>query len=577
MTYLRPFCCFVILFAQCLFAKERTGNVPSREEYKEIEKRLNDADDRLGKLLTRLSSRESSKKRDVVTAKKEHAKNKTSSSPLEKTSIEKRLRDADDRLGKLLARLNSRESIAKKRTAAAGINVDTKNKTTPPPLWKSSNQTVPEVEKTKSETDDLQKKMVPSQIEPASDTLSLDSNQSFAPKGWNLFVLRELALKHSTDILLKKSELQISKKGIPIIQFGRLPTLKAKVSFDDYRKVSQFETYSEPNAYNTFSYGLDSRWVLYDGHKNRKEVNVAKNEINQAQWTLYTEEQKVLKNLTNLFFSAVSTQTQLNFLPKIEAIAKKKLVVSKKKLESGIVDRILFRDSLRDLESIQAQILNSAHSLQVAKAEIGFLLNADPSFWNNNRDFIVPEDFEFEHDFDPDHSSSASLGQAGIEIAQSKYDEIQTGFSPVVELIGSAGHRSKNKVSFEKQGQELTLGLSLSLPITDRYLTRRKLEQAREEIRKSELEKVRLVTAQTNSFSSENLRLSQAARSLDFQNEMLDLQKKRLADIRSTWPLGIYDQSDVLMEEEKLLKREMYVELTRLNLIKQKYQLDLIE
>jgi hypothetical protein len=58
---------------------------------------------------------------------------------------------------------------------------------------------------------------------------------------------------------------------------------------------------------------------------------------------------------------------------------------------------------------------------------------------------------------------------------------------------------------------------------------------------------------------------------------MLELQKKRLADIRSAWPLGIYDKSDVLMEEEKLLKREMYVELTRLNLVKQKYQLDLIE
>jgi outer membrane protein TolC len=229
------------------------------------------------------------------------------------------------------------------------------------------------------------------------------------------------------------------------------------------------------------------------------------------------------------------------------------------------------------MESIRAQILNSAHSLEVAKAEIGFLLNADPSFWNKNRDFIVPDDFEFKNDFNPENSSSANLGQAGIDIAQSKYEEIKTGFSPVLELIGSAGHRSKNKVSFEKHGQELTLGLSVTVPITDRYLTRRKLEQAREEIRKSELEKVRLVTRQTNSFSSEKLRLSQAARSLDFQYEMLELQKKRLADIRAAWPLGIYDKSDVLMEEEKLLKREMYVELTRLNLVKQKYQLDLIE
>ena len=198
---------------------------------------------------------------------------------------------------------------------------------------------------------------------------------------------------------------------------------------------------------------------------------------------------------------------------------------------------------------------STAHSLEVAKAEIGFLLNADDSFWEKYEKFIVPEDFEFKNDFDPDNSLSAKLGQAGVDIARSKYDEIKTGFSPVVELIGSAGHRSKNRIDFQKHGQELTLGLSLTLPITDRYLTRRKLEQAREEIRKSELEKVQHVTRQRNSFNSENLRLSQAKRSLDFQKEMLDLQKKRLADIKSAWPLGIYDKSDALLGGRKVAQK----------------------
>jgi outer membrane protein TolC len=413
--------------------------------------------------------------------------------------------------------------------------------------------------------------------EPTKKDPGKDSNQSPVTEGWDLFVLRELTLKHSPDVLLKKAELRISEKGIPVIKFGRMPTVKAKVSFDDYEKVSQFETYSEPEPYNTFSYGLESRWVLYDGHKNRKEVNIARNEVNQAQWTLYVEEQKVLKNLTNLFFNAVSTQTQMQFLPRIEAISNEKLSVYEKKLKTGIVDRILFSDSLRDLENIRAQILNSAHSLEVTKAEIGFLLHADSAFWGKFKEFVVPEDFESKNDFNAENSYSANLGQAGIDIAKSKYDEIKTGYSPVLEFIGSTGHRSKNRIGFEKHGQELTLGLSLTLPITDRYLTRRKLEQAREEIRKSELEKVRLVTRQRNEFSSEKLKLSQAERSLDFQKEMLDLQKKRLADVMSASALGIYDKSDVLLEEEKLLKREMYVELTRLNYVKQKYQLDLIE
>ena len=257
---------------------------------------------------------------------------------------------------------------------------------------------------------------------------------------------------------MKKTELRISKKGIPIIKFGRLPTLKAKVSFDDYRKVSQFETYSEPEPYNTFSYGLEGRWVLYDGHKNRKEEIIARNEVNQAQWTLMVEEQKVLKNLTNLFFNAVSTQTQMEFLPKIEAISNEKLSVYQKKLKTGIVDRILFSDSIVIWRAFELKF-STAYSLEVAKAEIGFLLNADDSFWEKYEKFIVPEDFEFKNDFDPDNSLSAKLGQAGVDIARSKYDEIKTGFSPVVELIGSAGHRSKKQNRLSKTRTGIDFGL----------------------------------------------------------------------------------------------------------------------
>jgi outer membrane protein TolC len=394
--------------------------------------------------------------------------------------------------------------------------------------------------------------------------------------GWDLFILREIALKHSPDILLKKAELRMDKKDIPVIRYGKLPTVKAKVTFDDYEKISQFETYSEPDPYNTFSYGIEGRWVLYDGHKITKQIDIAENEISRAQWSVNIEEQRVLKSLNNLYFQALSAQTQVLFLPKIEKISKEKVTVYSHKLKSGIVDRMLLNDSIRELESIRAQVLNSVHSLEMVKSELAFLLNVEDSFWDELNEFTVPEDFELKYNFNPATSSSANFGQSGVDIAKSKYEEIKTGNSPVIELIGSAGHRSRNRVTFNNQGQELTFGLSVTLPITEYYLTRKKLDHAREEIKKSELEKVRMITRQKNEFSSEMLKLRQNERSLAFQLEMLKLQKKRLKDIISGSTRGIFDKSNILMEEEKLLKREMYVELTRINYIKQKYQLDLM-
>jgi outer membrane protein TolC len=408
-------------------------------------------------------------------------------------------------------------------------------------------------------------------------SLSIDSNSTSGNEGWNLLVLRELALKNSPDILIKKAQLRVDKKGIPVLEFGYMPTVKANVSVNDYTRISQFETYSEPQPYSTFSYGIESRWVLYDGYKTRKGIKTAEQEITQAELSIYMEEQNVLRALTSHFFNALSTQVQLEFLPQIEALSRERLDVYKRQLKSGVVDRMLINDSIRELENIRTQYLNGTLTLQLSKSEMNFILNTDESFWGKFDKFSVPQDFEFRNEFTPENSSSGSLGQAMVDIAKSKYEEIETGYSPILELIGSAGHRSRNKIGFDSHGQEVTFGLNLTLPVTDHYLTRRKLEQAREEINKSEYEKMRLIRRQQNQFRSEKLKLDQGEKNLDFQKGLLRLQQKKVADIKFASSRGIYDKSNILMEEEQLLKREMYLELTRITYIKQKYLLDLIE
>ncbi len=410
-----------------------------------------------------------------------------------------------------------------------------------------------------------------------SPALPKESNPTLEGDGWNLLVLRELALKNSPDILIKKAQLRVDKKGIPILEFGYMPTVKATVSVNDYTSISQFETYSEPQPYSTFSYGLESRWVLYNGYKTRKEIKTAKREISQAELAIYMEEQNVLRALTSHFFNALSTQVQLEFLPEIKTLSRKRLNIYKKQFESGVVDRMLLHDSIRDLKNLRTQFQNGTLNLQLAKSEMNFILNTDDSFWKKFDKFSVPQEFELRNEFDPENSSSGNLGQAMVDIAKSKYEEIETEYSPVLELIGSAGHRSRNKIGFDSNGQEVTFGLNLTLPLTDRYLTRRKLEQAREEINKSEYEKMRLIKGQQNQFRAEMLKLDQGKKNLEFQKKLLKLQKKKVADAKDAYEQKIYDESIYLMEKEQLLKRKMYLELTHIAYLKQKYLLDLIE
>ena len=46
--------------------------------------------------------------------------------------------------------------------------------------------------------------------------------------GWDLFVLRELALKHSPELLIKKAESDEIEKEISVTKFGYYPTAMQK-------------------------------------------------------------------------------------------------------------------------------------------------------------------------------------------------------------------------------------------------------------------------------------------------------------------------------------------------------------
>ena len=149
--------------------------------------------------------------------------------------------------------------------------------------------------------------------------------------------------------------------------------------------------------------------------------------------------------------------------------------------------------------------------------------------------------------------------------------------SPVFELTSNAGYKGKNKIGFDSQGQELSFGLSLTLPITDYYLTKSKLLKAREEIKQAEAKEYNLLRQQQNQYRSELLKLELAEKDYLLQKELWDLQKNRLEDMNFVSGRGLFDKSSALLEEEELLRRELSREQAKMKTIRHKYQLDLIE
>jgi outer membrane protein TolC len=450
-------------------------------------------------------------------------------------------------------------------------------KESPPNLKfkKSSNEKpTPQVAlpKTASSTD-LQKSKKTSNFQKLSESNKLKTNQ---PHGWDLLILRELVLQNAPELAIKKAQISTTQQSIPALEFGNYPNVKGKVSYNDYTKIASFQTWdSEP--YGIFSYGVEGRWVLYDGHKTRKQIRTAELETEEAQWSLVVEEQKALRQLIEHFFNALNSQIELYFLRGIDRLIRERLVIYEKQVKSGIQDRMLLNKTIRELENLRSQKLIAEHSIQSSKSEISFLINADDQFWQSGKRFLSPPEFFLDYEFDPSSSAQVSLGKSAVKVAESKYDEIKSGMSPVFELTSNAGYKGKNKIGLDTQGQELSIGLSLTLPITDYYLTKSKLLKAREEIKQAEAKEYNLLRQQQNQYRSELLKLELAEKDYLLQKELWDLQKNRLEDMNFVSGRGLFDKSSALLEEEELLRRELSREQAKMKTIRHKYQLDLIE
>ena len=88
--------------------------------------------------------------------------------------IAERVRDVDDKLSKLLARIDSKQKV-QNNPELSPANIENSN----------GNAQFPE------------KISISPESEAESGFSSRDSNQTQINDGWNLFVLREMALKHS--------------------------------------------------------------------------------------------------------------------------------------------------------------------------------------------------------------------------------------------------------------------------------------------------------------------------------------------------------------------------------------------
>ena len=295
---------------------------------------------------------------------------------------------------------------------------------------------------------------------------------------------------------------------------------------------------------------MDLRWVLYNGHKTKKNIATAKLEVAKAQRALFLEEQSVLRELINGYFEILAGNVSKTHLPKIEELKTKRRNIYEKQVEAGLRDFIFLTAINREIENLRIQVMESNTATSFALAQLGSLLNVEDDFWKSFNDFMIPPEVNSEVMIDPNTSLLAQIGETEVEIAKSRYSEIESENVPIVELVGSTGFRERNRLNFDTNSHEISLGISFQFPVLDYYLTKRKLRRMNKEIIKAEHSKLQLVNNFISQVKKEKLKLELANDNFNFHKKLLLLQEKKYNSTEEIFEKGIVEESILLQAKE---------------------------
>ena len=323
----------------------------------------------------------------------------------------------------------------------------------------------------------------------------LFSGGSFAQQNWSLRDCIDYALKH--NIQIKKQEIANEQQKVDLntAKNQRLPSLSSSMSqtFNSGRTLSPTSNSYVNNSYTISDLGLRASIPLFTGYQIPNNIELSKLNLKAATEDLNKAKEDISVNITSAFL-------QVLFNEELCKVANEQINLSKEQLE-----RITRMESVGkaataqvyeakatmaqdELSAVQAEnnrklaLLDLSQLLELSTPE-GFSI-VSPQIEPGATVLTSPEDIY----------AQAIATKPAILAAQYRLQGMDKsvkiakgGYYPTISLNGGLGENyyvltsggNKNFVSQIRDNFSQNIGLSINIPIFDRYDTRNKVKTAK--------------------------------------------------------------------------------------------------
>ena len=407
---------------------------------------------------------------------------------------------------------------------------------------------------------------------------SPDDTAATGVKTWTLQDCIEYALKE--NISLKQSRLSeesamIDRKTaknalFPSLSFSTSQALINRPYQDSGSTVSGTEIiHTENSTSYTGNYGLDARWDLYAGGRNRKTIKQEDINIRIAGLDIENSANSIMENIAQVYVQILYADESVKVNENTLEVSRAQCARGKELLEAGSISAADYAQLQAQVSNDNYQLVSARATLQDYKLQLKQLLELEGP---EEMSLLLPHiDESLILSPLPDKEAvfqnamgirpEIESGRLDISVAELDVKIAKSSYYPTLSLSAGIGtnHTSGTDFTFGEQiknGWNNSVGLTLSVPIFSNRQTRSAVEKAELQLESTKLSFVE--TRKELYRTIENLWLDaySAQQQYAAATEQVMSSKTSYDLVSEQFNLGMKNTVELLTEKNNLLSAE---------------------
>jgi outer membrane protein len=318
--------------------------------------------------------------------------------------------------------------------------------------------------------------------------LLISSSFSFAQKSLSLDEAIQIALQRNTTLQMSENTLKTYESSLLSSYGNLLPSISATGSFTwskaEYAAgTAYFEGYAfqvdeRTTEDRSYTAGIQSNWVLFDGLSNFSNISSSKNDLESYRYSIQRLKQDVTFQTIDLYYLIINSQQLVKFREEDVTWNQKNFeTVSERNRLGAVTLADVYAQQVR-LGNAELELIRANNNLETAKSNLLYYLGMDAFSEYTFTDTLSEMDFtQIEAELKREYVSLRQVvekalenrydyrsAQLNLESAEYNITTARSGHLP--RLTGNMGYNLRaNKLSELKDSRTLYAGLTLSIPI----------------------------------------------------------------------------------------------------------------